>query len=171
MAIDDFEKCLNLLRKLDWPRDQFCITGSAALHMLSKIAVRRGHPELISREPNDIDVLVIGDALKRARDISQARSSLLGRGELLSLRLRDGKGDCLDLASAWPLGPEVITPQDLRDISHEIDGIRVMREEFIVAFKKTFKRLKDEGDIQHIDKHIDKALTHKINLTPFPWKP
>lgn len=164
LAIDDFEKCLDLLRKLDWPRDQFCITGSAALHLLSKVAMQRGYPELINREPNDIDVLVIGDALRRARDIGKARSSPLGKGELLSLRLRDGKGDCLDLTNAWPLGPEVITPADLCDISHELDGIRVMREEFIVAFKKASNRIKDKGDMQQ----IDKALAHKINLAPFP---
>jgi hypothetical protein len=160
--MQNFDTCLDFLRKLDWPRDQFCVAGSAALHLLSKKASYRGYEALLNREPKDIDVIVIGDALRRALDISDATHSQLERGVLLRFHFLDNKSDCLDMASAWPVGPAVKTTNDMRDITHEVDGIRVLREEFILELKQKLNRVKDHDDIQQ----IGKALPHKVSLLP-----
>ncbi|HYD18437.1 MAG TPA: hypothetical protein VEF76_08155 [Patescibacteria group bacterium] len=140
---DPFETLL----ALDWRKDEFAIAGSASLYMLSTTALNRGFDGLIARKPQDLDILVVGEARERARELGIITDSNLARGYLISLQLKQNKGDLLDVTTCWPVGPEVQTARELEGITHGVDGLRVMEEQWVLELKDKFNRAKDRPDI------------------------
>ncbi|MBX9661519.1 MAG: hypothetical protein K2X00_23415 [Nitrospiraceae bacterium] len=142
---------------LDWQQTEFAVSGSAALYMLSTTAMSRGYERLISRTPNDLDILVVGEARDKALDIGIRTESNIGRGFLISLQMKDGKADQLDVTSCWPVGPEVEAARGLSGITHEVQGLRVMEEQWVLELKSKFNRPKDRSDIAQTTKALFKA--------------
>ncbi len=148
---------MKTLLEMDWSKGDFAIAGSAALHMLSATALSRGHEALIERAPHDLDILITGDALKQARSMGIITESNIGRGYLISLQLQENKGDLLDLTTSWPVGPEIKTAKDLVSITHEVDGLRVMQEQWVLELKDKFNRAKDRPDITKASRAMFKS--------------
>ena len=148
---------LQTLLEMNWRKDEFAITGSAALYMLSSTALSRGHQRLIQRTPHDLDIIVTGDALKHARDIGVITESNIGRGYLISLQLDENKGDLLDITTSWPVRPEIKNANDLASITQEVSGLRVMQEQWVLELKDKFNRAKDRPDIAQASRAMFKS--------------
>lgn len=142
------------LLAMDWRKDDFAIAGSASLHFLSLTALSRGHEGLITRAPHDLDILVVGEARERARELGIITNSPLGRGYLISLQIKDNKADLLDLTTCWPVGPQVEDAVGLAHMTHHVEGLRVMEEQWVLDLKDKFNRSKDRPDLEQATKAL-----------------
>lgn len=145
------------LLAMDWRKDEFAIAGSASLHFLSSTAISRGHEGLITRAPHDLDILVVGEARERARELGIITNSNLGRGYLISLQLKDNKADLLDITTCWPVGPQPDNAAGLAGMTHSVEGLRVMEEQWVLELKDKFNRAKDRPDVQQATKAMFKS--------------
>lgn len=140
------------LLAMDFRKGEFAIAGSAALHFLSSTAISRGHAGLISRTPHDLDILIVGEARERAKELGIITPSHLGKGYLISLQLGENKADLLDITTAWPIGPQPQNEKELASMTHHVEGFRVMEEQWVLELKHKFNRAKDRPDIEQAAK-------------------
>jgi hypothetical protein len=124
-----FDKLLDELKKLKLPADKFAIFGSGPLSI-------RG-----LRESNDLDIIVkkdIWDKLDRKFMIrSSSGGIVLGN---------------IDVCENWlPWFDDLNMLIDTADI---IDGIRYVKLEYVLKWKKEMNRDKDKKDVKLIDEFL-----------------
>ena len=154
------EAAFRTLLELGFSKNEFAIAGSSGLHLLSTTALSRGFSSLIDRAPHDIDVLVVGNAKRTATEMGIRIESKIGRGYLISLQLRENKGDLLDITTDWPVGARIRNVQELSDNTQEVNGILVVNPGLILELKDKFNRVKDRPDIVSVQNglHQNRAL-------------
>lgn len=154
-ALESFEKSLFILRNLDLDPNEYCIAGSAALYLLSRVAVVRGYLPLIDRIPNDIDVLAVGSAFDKAsRHGSYRTRTLSGVGACVDISV---DGAVIEVTNCWPSHSTIQSRADLMKASHDIGGVRVMDLSLVAELKTRMAREKDIQDHRVIDRAFAQA--------------
>ena len=153
---------------MDFCKGEFAIAGSAALHFVSSTAISRGFEGLMTRMPHDLDILIVGEARERARELGIITPSHLGKGYLISLQLGENKADLLDITTAWPVGPQPENAKELAAMAHHVEGFRVMEEQWVLELKHQFNRAKDRPDIEQATKSMFKGHFRPANIQISP---
>jgi len=115
----------------------FAIFGSVpmALHGLKEIA-------------NDIDVIARGTAWNKAKEFGSPRETPMLSGTYI--KLLDGKVEiyhCWFPKDAWNV-------DELIDTAEVVDGVRYVKLEYVLKYKKARFAEKDRKDIEAIEKYL-----------------
>lgn len=128
-------KYLEELKKLNLPKDKFAVFGSGvlAIHGI--------------RENKDIDLIVKKDLW---RDLTKKYPLYKEEDPGFVPRIRIGN---IEIFDNWPPFKELDTLIDSADI---INGIRFVKLEFVLKWKKNFNREKDQNDVKLIEEFLSK---------------
>jgi hypothetical protein len=127
-----------LIRKLidlDLPEDDFAVFGSGPL-------LAHGLKDSVP----DLDILARGEAWRKAKQISTPRRSASGVGDVVEI---DG---AIEIFNDWPPGD--LNTDRLIDGADVIDGIRFVRLDDVLAWKKRTGRSKDDEDIALLEQYL-----------------
>jgi hypothetical protein len=128
--MNNFKKLLEELKKLNFPKDQFAVFGS------SPMAVRN------IRDVDDLDLIVkpeLWDELCKKYKNENNKVIHIGR---------------IDVFRHWePWFDDIIPLIDTADI---IDGIRYVKLDYLLKWKKAMNREKDQKDIEMINEFLKK---------------
>jgi len=131
-----FSRLLRELKSLGLPPDDFAVFGSGPM-------VIRG-----MREPHDLDVLARGEAWDICKSKSEPRKAVSG-GEVCEF----ADGD-VEVFSSW--APGEWDTDELIDTAETIDGIRFVRLEHVLEWKRRMGREKDTRDIAIIEEYLSR---------------
>jgi hypothetical protein len=125
------------LISLQLPNSDFAIFGSGPM-------VAYGLKKIIS----DLDIIARGEAWRRAVMLASPRRATSGRGRVV--KLFDGE---IEIFDDWT--PQGWNIDRLIDRATMIEGIRFVRLEDVLNWKRQMNRPKDGGDIELIEQYLE----------------
>lgn len=128
------ERLLSEMKSLGLPPDDFAVFGSGPM-------VIRG-----MREPHDLDVLARGEAWEICKSKSKPPKAVSG-GELCKFF-----NDDIEIFSSWAPGEWDV--DELIDTAEIFEGIRYVRLEHVLEWKRRMGREKDLKDIAMIEEYL-----------------
>lgn len=130
------------LLSLDLPANDYAVFGSApmALHGLKTLS-------------NDIDVIARGEAWEKAKNFCFPEESPMKFGNFL--KLFDGK---IEIYHCW-FPKDAWNVDELIDGAEIVDGVRYVRLEDVLKYKKTRNSPKDISDIKLIEDYLKSNQT------------
>jgi len=132
------------LLSLNLPTDDYAVFGSGPLYAHN-----------IIKKPRDLDVLARGEAWKKALKLGKLEKLPLGSR---AVRLFNGR---VEIVNTWVPGKWDV--DELIDTAEIIEGIRFVKLENVLKWKRKMGRPKDLKHIKMIEKYI--AGKGKPNLT------
>ncbi|MBU4162487.1 hypothetical protein KJ859_02815 [Patescibacteria group bacterium] len=138
--MENFKKQLAELKKLNLPKDKFAIFGSGPLAING------------IRDSEDIDIIVKSDvwdelAKKYPKELEKEYSHL-EKGKLIKI------GE-IEIYKNWE--PWFDDVNLLIDDSDIFEGIRFVKLNYVLEWKKKYGREKDQKDVQLIEEYMEKA--------------
>ena len=127
------------LLSLNLPTDDYVIFGSGPLYACG-----------IIKSPNDLDVVVRGEAWKKVLKLGKPQKLPFGNK---AISLFDGK---IEIMNAWAPGKWDI--DELIDTAEIIEGIRFVNLKTVLKWKKRMARPKDLKHIKMIEEYVKSQL-------------
>ncbi len=142
---------LTHFRELALPRNEVCITGSAALAIWDEVARERHLTPILpeGRIIGDVDIYTgrLGNTFSTVvHNANFAATHVAGSPDCVTFDL---DGQHYDVSCEWPF--MVASTGKLEDVSADVCGLRVMTIGRVADSKRRFARPKDEGDLHQID--------------------
>ncbi len=125
------------LLSLNLPAKDYAVFGSApmALHGLKTLK-------------NDIDVIARGEAWEKAKEHCFPEESPMRSGNFL--KLFDGK---IEIYHCW-FPKDAWNVDELIDNAEVVDGVRYVRLEDVLKYKKSRNAPKDKADIEALERYL-----------------
>lgn len=147
--------------------NQYALTGSAALWVISKALEARGLDGFDARMPNDLDVRIGAEDLSNP-NVGGIRASSIA-GHQAELQREDGRGKNVDVTTFFPSEEKNAPHQDSKyfeGITMDVDGTRVMLPEFVLGYKSMSSFLRAPDQTEKIQNDMEDVMKATKVLMP-----